>query len=137
MSNKIEGMTENTLEKIKEMANADTIIGKSIVSDDGTVIIPVSKVSYGFASGGSDFTSEKNVNKDMFGGGSGAGISIVPVAFLVIGNGDVKLLQVESFTGALDRIISMAPDVVDRIGKFLDKRKRQKEDKKKGKASEE
>lgn len=131
MSNKIEGMTENTLEKIKEIANADTIIGKSIISDDGTVIIPVSKVSYGFATGGSDFTSEKNVEKDMFGGGSGAGVSIVPVAFLVISNGDVKILQVESFTGALDRVISMAPDIVDRIGKFLDKRKNKKDEKNK------
>ena len=128
MSNKIEGMTENTLAKIKEMANADTIIGKSIIAEDGTVIIPVSKVSYGFASGGSDFTSEKNVSKDMFGGGSGAGISIVPVAFLIISKEGVKLLQVESFTGALDRIISMTPDIVDRVGKFLDKHKSKKED---------
>ena len=132
MSNKIEGMTENTLDKIREIANADTIIGKSIVSDDGTVIIPVSKVSYGFAAGGSDFSSEKNVNKDMmFGGGSGAGISIVPVAFLVIANGDVKLLQVESFSGAIDRVISMAPDIVDKIGKLIDKHKSKKEDKNK------
>lgn len=131
MDNKIEGIANNTLEKIKEIANADTIIGKPITSDNGTVIIPVSKVSYGFAAGGSDITSAKSESKDMFGGGSGAGISIVPVAFLVITDGDVKLLQIESFTGAVDRIISMAPDIVDRIGKFLDKRKKGKKGDKK------
>ena len=70
-----------------------------------------------------DFTSENNKGKDLFGGGSGAGVSITPTAFLVILGDDVKLLQVESFTGALDRIISMTPDIVDRIGNFIKKRK--------------
>ncbi len=123
MNNKIEGMTESTLEKIKEAVNADMVIGKPITSDSGTVVIPVSKLSYGFAAGGSDFTSEKSKERDLFGGGSGAGVSITPTAFLVISGDDVKLLQVESFTGALDRIISMTPDIVDRIGNFIKKRK--------------
>lgn len=123
MNNKIEGMTESTLEKIKEVVNSDMVIGKPITSESGTVVIPVSKLSYGFAAGGSDFTSEKNKERDLFGGGSGAGVSITPTAFLVISGDDVKLLQVESFTGALDRIISMTPDIVDRIGNFLKKRK--------------
>ena len=123
MDNKIEAMTKNTLEKIKEAVNADMIIGKPITSENGTVVIPVSKLSYGFAGGGSDFTSEKNKDKDLFGGGSGAGVNITPVAFLVISEGDVKLLQVESFTGALDRIISMTPDIIDKIGNYIKKRK--------------
>lgn len=123
MNNKIEGMTQNTLEKIKEVVNADMVIGKPITSEGGTVVIPVSKLSYGFAAGGSDFTSEKNKEKDLFGGGSGAGVSITPTAFLVISGDDVKLLQVESFTGAIDRVISMTPDIVDRIGNFIKKRK--------------
>ena len=70
MSTKIEGITNNTLEKIKETVNADTIIGKSITTPDGTVIVPVSKVTYGFAAGGSDLSSSKGENKDMFSGGS-------------------------------------------------------------------
>jgi len=130
MNNKIEGMTESTLEKIKEVVNADMVIGKPITSEGGTVVIPVSKLSYGFAAGGSDFTSEKNKERDLFGGGSGAGVSITPTAFLVISGDDVKLLQVESFTGAVDRIISMAPDIVDRIGKFLKKKRKNKSDEK-------
>ncbi len=133
MNNKIEGMTESTLEKIKEVVNADMVIGKPITSEGGTVVIPVSKLSYGFAAGGSDFTSEKNKERDLFGGGSGAGVSITPTAFLVISGDDVKLLQVESFTGAVDRIISMTPDIVDRIGKFLKKRKKKSEDDKQDK----
>ena len=123
MENKIEKMTESTLAKIKEAVNADMVIGKPITSESGTVVIPVSKLSYGFAAGGSDFTSDKNKEKDLFGGGSGAGVSITPTAFLVISGDDVKLLQVESFTGALDRIISMTPDIVDRIGNYIKKRK--------------
>lgn len=123
MSNKIEGMMDSTVNKIKEIVNADTIIGKSITTSDGTVVIPVSKVTYGFASGGSDFSTSKSADKELFGGGNGAGVSIIPVAFLVVSDGDVKLLQVESFSGALDRIISMTPDIVDKIGNAIKKRK--------------
>lgn len=127
MSNKIENLMNSSLEKIKEIVNADTIIGKSIVTEDGTIVIPVSKVSYGFASGGSDFCSEKSSN-DMFGGGNGAGVNIIPVAFLVISkNGDVKLMQIESFNSTVDRIISLLPDVVNKVCNTFKKNK--KEDK--------
>lgn len=123
MSNKIEGLADDALNKIKEIVNADTIIGKSITTADGTVVIPVSKVSYGFASGGSDFTSKHSDNKEMFGGGNGAGVSIVPVAFLVISGSDVKLLQIESFSSSIDRIIAMTPEIVSKIGNAIKKKK--------------
>jgi len=122
MSNSIENLMDSTLSKLKEIVNADTIIGKSINTPDGTVVIPVSKVSYGFASGGSDLCSNKT-DKNLFGGGNGAGVSISPVAFLVISENDVKLLQIESFSSSLDRVISMAPDVIDKISKFLKNKK--------------
>ena len=122
MSNNIENLMDSTLTKLKEIVNADTIIGKSIIAPDGTTVIPVSKVSYGFASGGSDLCSDKS-DKNMFGGGNGAGVNITPVAFLVISNGDVKLLQIENFTSSLDRIISMTPEVVEKISKFIKKHK--------------
>ena len=118
-NNKIEGLMDSALNKIKEIVNADTIIGESITTEDGTVIIPVSKVSYGFASGGTDFSSRKSDQKDRFGGANGAGVSISPVAFLVVSNGDVKLLQIESFSSSLDRIISMTPDIIDKIKNAL------------------
>ena len=127
MSNKLNEMMDSTVEKIKSTVNADTIIGKPINSADGSTIIPVSKVAYGFAAGGSDFSSQKGIDKDMFGGGNGAGVSITPVAFLVISkDSDVKLLQIQSFDGAIDRIISMAPDVVDKIGNMIKNRKDKK-----------
>ena len=127
MSNKLNEIMDSTVEKIKSTVNADTIIGKPINSADGSTIIRVSKVAYGFAAGGSDFSTQKGSDKDMFGGGNGAGVSITPVAFLVISkDGDVKLLQIQSFDGAIDRIISMAPDVVDKIGNMIKNRKDKK-----------
>lgn len=125
-NNKVNGMMNTTMDKIKNMIDVDTIIGKPITAQDGTIIIPVSKVTYGFAAGGSDFVSKKSEQKDLFGGGSGAGITINPVAFLVISNGDVKMLQIESFSSAVDRIISMVPDIADKIGNFIKNRKNSK-----------
>ena len=119
MSDKIEGMMSCAVGKMREIIDADTIIGKTITTADGTVIIPVSKVSYGLAAGGADFAIPKCSDKELFGGGNGVGVTIVPVAFLVVSGSDVKLLQVESFHSSLDRIISMAPEVVDRIVKAV------------------
>ena len=89
--NKLEGLVTGAMDKIKEMVECETIVGKPITVGDGTTFIPVSKVSFGFASGGSELPSKNT--KDLFGGGSGAGITISPIAFIAISNGDVKLLQ--------------------------------------------
>lgn len=126
MSNKIEGMMDCAIGKMREIIDADTIIGKTITTADGTVIIPVSKVSYGLAAGGSDFAVPKCSDKELFGGGNGVGVTISPVAFLVVSGSDVKLLQVESFHGALDRIISMTPEVVDKIANYIKNRNKNK-----------
>ena len=125
-NNKVDSMAQSTIERIKSMVDVNTIIGKSITSENGITIIPISKVTYGFASGGSDFISKKDSHKDLFGGGSGAGVTICPVAFLVINNDDVKLLQIESFSSALDRIIAMVPDIADKISNIIKNRKNKK-----------
>ena len=78
------------------------------------MIIPVSKVSFGFGSGGSDWPN-KNTAKDLFGGGAGAGISINPLAFLVVSNGEVKLLQMSLSSNTADKMVNMVPDVIDKI----------------------
>lgn len=122
----IEGMMSNAMEKIREMVDVNTIIGEPITSPDGTVIIPVSKVTYGFASGGSDFPTKKPEGKDLFGGGSGAGITISPVAFLTVSNGNVNLLQISPYDGPADRVISMVPEVVDKLGAMLKKSREEK-----------
>ena len=127
MSNgKIEGIMGTTMEKIKEMVDVNTIIGEPITSQDGTIIIPVSKVTYGFASGGSDLPNKKSESTESFGGGGGAGITIVPIAFLSISNGDVKLLQVEPFNNSTDRIIGMLPELIDKISQVFKKGKKKK-----------
>lgn len=111
----IEGMMNTTLEKIKEMVDINTIVGDPITSPDGSIIIPVSKISYGFASGGSDFPNKAQTDKEFFGGGTGAGVSISPVAFITICNGSVKMLQIDPYNNSADRIIGMFPEVVDKI----------------------
>lgn len=117
----INGLMDVTLEKIRQMVDSNTIIGNPINTADGTTILPVSKVTYGFTSGGSDFVSSK-APKDLFGGGSGAGVSITPVAFLVLREGNVRLIQIADKNSSFDRVLNMVPDVMDRVQGFVDKR---------------
>lgn len=114
MEHPIGNLMNTTMEKIKEMIDVNTIIGEPITSPDGTLIIPVSKVSYGFASGGSDLPTKKE-NKDCFGGGSGAGVTIQPVAFLTVYQGDVRLISVDSEEGTADKLVNMIPDVLKKV----------------------
>ena len=120
MANKVEGLMGVSVEKIREMVDANTVMGTPVVQGDVT-IIPVSKISYGFASGGSDLPSKSA--SELFGGGAGAGINITPVAFLTIKGGDVNILPVVAKPDSIDRAISMVPDVVDKITTKLGKKK--------------
>ena len=123
MDHPIGSLMDTTMNKIKEMIDVNTIIGEPITAPDGTLIIPVSKVSYGFASGGSDLPTKKE-NKDCFGGGSGAGVTIQPVAFLSVYKGNVKLIPIEKFDGAPDRIVGMIPDMIDKVKEVFKKDKK-------------
>ena len=109
-----------TMEKMREMVDVQTIIGDPIIASEDVTIIPVSKVSYGFASGGSDLSAKSNP-KDLFGGGAGAGISIQPVAFLVVQKDEVRLLQMDEGGDMLSSAIRSVPEVVDRIGNIIKK----------------
>lgn len=117
----IQGLMSTTMQKIREMVDVNTIIGEPILSPDGTVIIPVSKVSFGFASGGSDIPSKQP--KDIFGGASGAGVSIQPLAFLVVYQGNVKLLQMTSSDNTANNVVNMVPEVLDKISELFKKDK--------------
>lgn len=118
----LQGLMDVALQRIKEMVDSNTIIGEPITMADGTLILPVSKVSFGFASGGSDFPSK--TPKELFGGGSGAGVSISPIAFLVVKDGSVKMLQLASQeANATDRIINALPDVLDKLQDMFKKEK--------------
>ena len=114
MEHPIGSLMDTTMEKIKEMIDVNTIIGEPITSPDGTLIIPVSKVSYGFAAGSSDLPTKKE-NKDCFGGGSGAGVTIQPVAFLTVYQGDVRLVSVDREEGTADKLVNMIPDVLKKV----------------------
>lgn len=114
MEHPIGSLMDTTMEKIKEMIDVNTIIGEPITSPDGTLIIPVSKVSYGFAAGGSDLPTKKE-NKDCFGGGIGAGVTIQPVAFLTVYQGDVRLVSVDREEGTADKLVNMIPDVLKKV----------------------
>lgn len=114
-------LMQSTIQKIKELANSETIVGEPIRINDSTVILPVSKVSVGFASGGSDFPSKNNA--ELFGGGGGAGISITPKAFLVVENGNVRLLQLARDGESIDRLCNMIPDAVNQITSLFKKDK--------------
>ena len=103
------------------MVDSNTIIGKPITTDDGTTILPVSKVSFGFASGGTDFDGKNAANKDLFGGGSGAGVNIQPVAFLVIKDGCVRTIQLTDGSNSIDRAINMLPELVDKLAALVKK----------------
>ena len=110
----IEGMMGVSMEKIREMVDVDTIIGTPIQTPDGTTIIPVSKVSFGFGSGGTDWPSKSE--KEVFGGGSGAGVTIHPLAFLVVSSSNVTLLQIEEGGGSgLDQLIVSVPNAVEKL----------------------
>ncbi len=128
MEHPIGNLMDTTMNKIKEMVDVNTIIGEPITSADGTLIIPVSKVTYGFAAGGSDLPTKKE-NKDCFGGGSGAGVTIQPVAFLTVYQGDVKLISVDNSGDAADKLMGLIPDVVDTVKGIFKKDKKEKKSK--------
>ena len=118
----IQGLMGVTMDKIREMVDANTIIGSPIKTDDGTTILPVSRVTFGFASGGSDFEGKNVANKDLFGGGSGAGVSVSPVAFLIIKNGTIRTIQIPNQNSSMDRVVTMLPELVDRLQELLPKK---------------
>lgn len=127
----IEGLMKTSMQNIKEMVDVNTILGDPVETPDGNVIIPISRVTFGFAAGGSQFESQKkgkekdkgnqeggNGEQLPFGGGSGAGITINPVAFLVVGNEQTKLLPVESNV-LVDRILDSAPKLLDKVQEMI------------------
>lgn len=127
------------MDSIQEMIDVNTIIGEPIETSNGIVIIPISKVGFGFAAGGSEFKGEtideytkKEKEEEIqyrlpFGGGSGAGVNITPVAFLIVQEEGVKLISV-SHSSALDKLLDYVPDLMDKIGHFINKRNEKKEE---------
>jgi sporulation protein YtfJ len=131
----IEGLMKVAMENIKEMVDVNTIVGDPVETPDGSVIMPISKVGFGFAAGGSEFVTQTDVKMDgstipkqdgmnaqvalPFGGGSGGGVSITPIAFLVVGSAGVKVVPLDNQTHIFERLIDSAPQVVEKIQSML------------------
>ena len=119
-------LMQNTIDKVRDLANSETVIGSPIKVSETTTIIPVSKLTLGFASGGSDFPSKQE--KELFGGGGGAGITVNPKAFLVIENGSVRLLQLAKDGESIDRLCNMIPDAISQITSLIKKPSKETEE---------
>lgn len=126
MNHPLPDMMRDTMSKIRDMIGANAIVGDPIVVGDNVTIIPVSKVSFGFAGGGSDFVPKGASASDApFGGGSGAGVNITPIAFLVCKDDNVRLMPIAvPASNTVDRILDQAPELIDRIGGMVDDRRR-------------
>ncbi len=123
MSQKLPNMLETTIAKIREMVDVNSVVGEPIHTPDGVTIIPVSKVSVGFGGGGSDFTSKTGA--EPFGGGAGGGVKVTPVCFLIVQNGNVRMMAVpQPASATADRIVEMVPDTLDKLTAYLDSRKK-------------
>lgn len=121
----IQGLMQTAMENIKEMVDVNTIVGEAVETPDGSVILPISRVAFGFAAGGSDFKVDERVDKSTtsgqetksrpFGGGSGGGVSINPIAFLVVGKTGVHIVPLDSQTHLTEKLIDAIPNVIDKL----------------------
>ncbi|WP_270179591.1 GerW family sporulation protein [Alkalihalobacillus sp. CinArs1] len=123
----IEGLMQTAMENLKDMIDVNTIIGDPVETPDGSVILTVSKVGFGFAAGGSEFmlksqsqSSQKDQSKgEPFGGGSGGGVSITPIAFLIVSGSDIKMIHLDNTTHLYERLLDLAPQAIEKIQGML------------------
>jgi len=134
----IESLMKTAMESIQQIVDVNTIVGDPVETPDGSVIIPISRVSCGFAAGGSEFAQPAEDHKQAintggqapafpFGGGAGAGVSVQPVGFLVVGNGTIRLLPVDG-NAVVDRLIDTVPDLLDKVVGMFQKKKKTSEE---------
>ena len=124
-------LMETTMKKIREMVDVNTIVGSPIQTPDGVTLIPISKVSFGFTAGGSEFVSKNKSpgDKNAFGGGSGAGVNITPIAFLIVRGDNARILSVTApASSSVDRIIETAPELIEKVLALFNKDKKSDED---------
>lgn len=133
MAEHLEGLMETAMRNIKAMVDVNTIVGDAVTTPDGTVIIPISTVSFGFGAGGSDFAPKKNSVTDgaqtpMFGGGAGSGANIKPVAFMVVSGGNVRLMPISNNTTPVEKIIDLIPEMIDKVNGVISGIKKDKQE---------
>lgn len=121
MAKNVQEMLGVSMDKIKEMVDVNMVIGDAISLPGNVTVVPISKITYGFAAGGTDWPNK--ANRDIFGGGSGAGINVIPLALLIVTNGDVRVVPINEKPDSIDRAISMVPEVIDKVKDFFKKDK--------------
>jgi sporulation protein YtfJ len=141
MSTNIENLMNEAMKNIKTMVDANTIVGDVITAPDGTIIIPITRVSMGFGAGGSEFGARPGPDGDkgkMFGGGTGAGVSVNPVAFMVVTKDSVRIMPVSNTMSTVERVIDTMPELMSKFNNFVndiaERREKKKELKKEQKA---
>lgn len=123
MSEKLPNMLESTIQKIREMVDVNSVVGEPIHTPDGVTLIPVSKVSVGFGGGGTDFVNSKG-GENPFGGGVGGGVKVTPLCFLIVQDGNVRMMPVPvPANSTADRIVEMVPDTLEKLNALLDSKK--------------
>ena len=126
--NKVNELLGVSMEKIKQMVDVNTVVGDPISTPDGTTVTPISRVNYGFAAGGSDLPSKSQPAGGLFAGGSGAGITVSPIAFLSIHNGITRVIQIEPYFSPMDRALEKIPEIVDMLNSLFRRDKDGKEE---------
>ena len=122
--NAVTELMEDTMAKIREMVDSNSIIGEPITTPDGVTVIPISRVSFGFGTGGGDYGTAKT----NFGGGAGAAVKVDPVAFLIVKDGVTRVMPVAvPAVATVDRVLDLVPEVMDRVENFINKKKEEKE----------
>lgn len=132
MEQPVESLMRTTMENIKNMIDVNTVVGDAVETSDGSVIVPVSKVSFAFIAGGGELSGnqdrdEGETPKYPFAGGSGAGVTVQPIGFLATTNGQLKVIPVK-YSSAMDRIVDMVPNLISNIEGYMSKRKEREEE---------
>ncbi|WP_416825949.1 GerW family sporulation protein [Ectobacillus polymachus] len=132
MEHPIQGLMSAAMENLKGMVDVNTIVGEPVQTADGGVVLTVSKVAFGFGAGGSDYIAEgtQNRNGDIpaFGGGSAGGVSITPIAFLVVNKDGVKILHLQNTTHLMEKAIELAPQTLEKLKSILKKNENESSD---------
>lgn len=126
MSNPIKEMIEGAMSSVQGMIDTKSVIGTPITAPDGTIIVPVSKVSFGVGGGGSEFSTKSKEGENLFAGGIGSGATVQAEAFLVINNSNVRLIPMNASQSSLDKVIDLMPGVIDKVNGFISNRKKEK-----------
>lgn len=127
MTHPINELMTNVMSNLKQMVDVNTVVGDPVETSDGTMIIPVSKVGFGFGTGGSDFSAANPQADSHFGGGAGAGVSIAPVGFMVVTKDQIRMIPVNTSNSAVDKLVDYIPTAINKVNDIIAKHKTSKD----------